>query len=65
MTDIEKIVKIIENYSPELAAEEILRLFGVVGQSEQLPPKYKPCGGCGADSPNERCINCFHDFGGN
>lgn len=29
MTDIEKIVKIIENYSPELAAEEILRLFSV------------------------------------
>ena len=36
MTDIEKIVKIIENYSPELAAEEILRLFSVVGRSEQL-----------------------------
>jgi len=37
----------------------------VVGRSEQLPPKYIPCGGCGADNPNERCINCFHDFGGN
>lgn len=24
---------------------------------------YKPCGGCGATNPRERCINCFHDFG--
>ena len=23
---------------------------------------YVPCGGCGATHPNERCINCFHDF---
>lgn len=30
MTGIEKIVKIIENHSPELAAEEILRLFSVM-----------------------------------
>ena len=36
MTDIEKIIKIIENNSPELAAEEILCLFNVVGQSEQF-----------------------------
>lgn len=25
---------------------------------------YEPCGGCGADHPSKRCINCFHDFGG-
>lgn len=25
--------------------------------------KFKPCGGCGATHPRERCINCFHDFG--
>jgi len=37
MKNLEKqIVRIIENNSPELAAEEILRLFSVVGQSEQL-----------------------------
>ena len=42
-----------------------LILYGVVVRSEQLPPEYKPCGGCGAEKPNERCINCFHDFGGN
>ena len=37
MENVEKqIVKIIENNSPELAAEEILRLLGVVGRSEQL-----------------------------
>ena len=44
---------------------EQLRQYNVVGRSEQLPPKYTPCGGCGADNPNDRCINCFHDFGGN
>jgi hypothetical protein len=37
MENLEKqIVRIIENNSPELAAEEILCLFSVVGQSEQL-----------------------------
>jgi hypothetical protein len=37
MENLEKqIVRIIENNSPELAAEEILRLFSVVGRSEQL-----------------------------
>jgi hypothetical protein len=36
MTDIEKIVKIIENNSPELATEEILLLFSVSGRSKQL-----------------------------
>lgn len=37
MENVEKqIVRIIVNNSPELAAEEILRLLGVVGQSEQL-----------------------------
>lgn len=25
--------------------------------------KFIPCGGCGAEHPNERCIGCFHDFG--
>lgn len=32
----EQIIKIIENYSPEVAADEILSLFAVSGQSEQL-----------------------------
>ena len=36
MTNIERIVKIIENYSPELAAEEILLLFSVSSQRELL-----------------------------
>ena len=36
MTDIEKIVKIIENSSPELAAEEILLLFSVSNRRELL-----------------------------
>ncbi len=37
MENVEKqIVKIIKNNSPELAAEKILRLLGVVGRSEQL-----------------------------
>jgi len=37
MENIEKqIVRIIENNSPELAAEEILCLFSVVGRSEQF-----------------------------
>lgn len=44
---------------------QALRIHNVVGRSEQLTPKYTPCGGCGADNPNDRCINCFHDFGGN
>jgi hypothetical protein len=48
MENIEKqIVRIIENNSPELAAEEILRLFSVVGRSEQLAdfkcPPYDRC----------------------
>lgn len=37
MENLEKqIIRIIENNSPELAAEEILRLFAVSGRSEQL-----------------------------
>jgi hypothetical protein len=41
MENLEKqIVRIIENNSPELAAEEILRLFSVVGRSEQLSPTH-------------------------
>lgn len=61
MENVEKqIVRIIENNSPELAAEEILRLFGVVGQSEQLP-----CEMCGGKIDKEdrftdekHCENC-------
>jgi len=63
MTDIERIVKIIENYSPELAAEEILRLFSVVWRSEQLacdcdrqPLRYNElgtCNYCGKPKPSE------------
>lgn len=42
MENVEKqIVRIIENNSPELAAEEILRLLGVVGRSEQCAHEYK------------------------
>lgn len=26
-------------------------------------PVYKPCGGCGAIEPGQRCIGCLHDFG--
>lgn len=26
-------------------------------------PIYRPCGGCGAEKPSERCLGCFHDFG--
>jgi hypothetical protein len=55
---------LIEQYANERVTE-VLRIHDVVGQNGQLPPKYEPCGGCGADNPNERCINCFHDFGGN
>ena len=40
----EQIIKIIENYSLEVAADEILSLFAVSGQSEQL---ICPC--CGSD----------------
>jgi hypothetical protein len=37
MENLEKqIVRIIEDNSPELAAEEVLRLFSVVGRIEQL-----------------------------
>ncbi len=25
--------------------------------------QFIPCGGCGANHPRERCINCHHDFG--
>lgn len=24
---------------------------------------YEHCGGCGAETPSERCIGCLHDFG--
>lgn len=24
---------------------------------------YEPCGGCGAETPSERCFGCLHDFG--
>lgn len=60
----------LNNYKDWLEAQLIearkqLALYNVVEQSKQLPPIYNPCSGCGADNPNERCINCFHDFGGN
>ncbi len=29
-----------------------------------MTEEYEPCGGCGNDRPNKRCIGCFHDFGG-
>ena len=25
---------------------------------------YTPCGGCGAQKPSDRCLGCFHHFGG-
>lgn len=28
-----------------------------------MPSEFIPCGGCGAESPNDRCIGCMHDFG--
>jgi len=28
-----------------------------------MQTNFIPCGGCGAEHPNERCIGCFHDFG--
>jgi hypothetical protein len=24
--------------------------------------QYNPCGGCGAETPNDRCIGCMHPF---
>lgn len=24
--------------------------------------EYRPCGGCGAAKPEERCIGCLHSF---
>lgn len=43
MENLEKqIVRIIENNSPELAAEEILRLLGVVGRSESFVCGHPP-----------------------
>lgn len=27
-----------------------------------LRPAYNACGGCGADHPSQRCINCHHQF---
>jgi len=67
---MEKIDQILDSLydrviEPIEAKEQLLLLFGVSGRSEQLPTRYKPCGGCGAENPNERCFNCFHDFGGN
>lgn len=29
---------------------------------KNLKSKYKPCGGCGANNPSDRCINCRHQF---
>jgi hypothetical protein len=51
--------------SVDNVVDNILHLFDVSWRSEQLPPKYIPCGGCGADNPIDRCINCRHHFGGN
>ena len=55
MTDIERIVKIIENYSPELAAEEILLLFSVSSQREQLIAFFDKA----SDDDIQECINGF------
>ena len=55
MTDIEKIVKIIENYSSELAAEEILLLFSVSSRREQLIAFFEKAN----DSDIQECINGF------
>lgn len=27
-----------------------------------MEKKYTPCGGCGAEHPDERCLGCFHPF---
>lgn len=55
MTDIQRIVKIIENYSPELAAEEILLLFSVSSQREQLIAFFDKA----SDDDIQECINGF------
>lgn len=55
MTDIQRIVKIIENYSPELAAEEILLLFSVKSQREQLIAFFDKA----SDDDIQECINGF------
>ena len=55
MTDIERIVKIIENYSPELAAEEILLLFSVSSRREQLIAFFDKA----SDDDIQECINGF------
>lgn len=55
MTDIQRIVKIIENYSPELAAEEILLLFSVSIQREQLIAFFDKA----SDDDIQECINGF------
>ena len=55
MTDIQRIVKIIANYSPELAAEEILLLFSVSSQREQLIAFFDKA----SDDDIQECINGF------
>jgi hypothetical protein len=55
MTDIEKIVKTIETYSPELAAEEILLLFSVSSRREQLIAFFDKA----TDNDIQECINGF------
>lgn len=67
MENVEKqIVRIIENNSPELAAEEILRLLGVVGQSEQLScPRCKSTNILNPDKDNDaQCIECAFVWAG-
>jgi hypothetical protein len=51
MTALEiQIKRIIENLTPDKAASEILRLFSVVGRSEQLA-----CTFCGINPMTEIC----------
>lgn len=32
----------------------------IAKEAEKL---YVPCGGCGAETPKDRCLGCFHSFG--
>ena len=55
MEQKQKVIDIINNYSPELAAEEILLLFSVSSRREQLIAFFDKA----SDNDIQECINGF------
>ena len=51
-----------EQHKAEYRARPLSERLNGVFAEVAAGDKPQPCGGCGAQSPAERCIGCLHDF---